>query len=125
MQEEIEFHLESCITRGEVQDAMTTGRTLLLLKDRSKGNEVSNYRPINCLPLKWKLLTGIVADQIYNYLEENDLLPEGQKDCPRNSRGTKGWLLIDKASMKNFRRRKVGLSMVWIDYGKAFDMVRH
>ena len=33
----------------------------------------------------WKLITGIVADEIYNHLEENDLLPEEQKGCCRNS----------------------------------------
>ena len=38
---------------------------------------------------------------------------------------TKDQLLIDKAIMENFRRRKVGLSMVWIDYQKAYDMVPH
>ena len=37
----------------------------------------------------WKLLAGIVADEIYNHLAESDLLPEEQKDCRRNSRGTK------------------------------------
>ena len=37
----------------------------------------------------------------------------------------KDQLLIDKAIMGNFRRRKVGLSMVWIDYQKAYDMVPH
>ena len=104
---------------------MTTGRIVLLLKDKSKGNEVSNYRPITCLPLMKKLITGIAADEIYNHLEENDLLPEEQKSCRRNSRGTKDQLLIDKAVMKNRRRRKVGLSMVWIDYRKAYDMVAH
>ena len=46
MQERIALHLQSCITRGEVPDWMTTGRTALLLKDKSKGNEVSNYRHI-------------------------------------------------------------------------------
>ena len=125
MQERIALHLQSCITRGEVPDWMTTGRTVLLLKDKSKGNEMSNYRPITCLPPMWKLITGIVADEIYNHLEENDLLPEEQKSCRRNSRGTKDQLLIDKAVMKNRRRRKVGLSMVWIDYRKAYDMVAH
>ena len=59
MQERIGFHLQSCITRGEVPDWMTTGWTVLLLKDKSKENEVSNYRSITCLPLIWKLLTGI------------------------------------------------------------------
>ena len=37
----------------------------------------------------WKLLTGIVADEIYNHLEEEDLVLEEQKGCRRNTRGTK------------------------------------
>ena len=104
---------------------MTTGRTVLLLIDKSKRNEVSNYRPITCLLNTWKWITDIVADEIYNHLEENDLLPEEQKGYRRKSRGTMDQLLIDKAVMKNRRRRKVGLSMVWIDYRKAYDMVAH
>ena len=36
MQERISFHLQSCITRGEVPDWMTTDRTVLLWKDKSK-----------------------------------------------------------------------------------------
>ena len=70
-----------------------------------------------------KLITGIAADEIYNHLEENDLLPEEQKGCRRNSTGTKNHLLIDKAVMNNCRRRKIGLSMVWINYREAYDMV--
>ena len=35
----------------------------------------------------------------------------------------KGQLLIDKTVMKNCRRRRIGLSMVWIDYRKAYDRV--
>ena len=77
------------------------------------------------LPLMWKLLTGIVADEIYNHLEENDLLPDEQKGFRGNSRGTKDDLLIEKSFMKNCRRRKVGLSMVWIDHWKGYDMVSH
>ena len=60
-----------------------------ILKDKCKGNEVSNYSPITCLPRMWKLLTGIVADEIYNHLEEDDLVLEEQKGCRRNTRGTK------------------------------------
>ena len=71
------------------------------------------------------MLTCIVADAICNHLKENDVLPEEQKGCRRNSRGTKDQLLIDKAVMKNYRRRKVELSMVCIDCRKAYDMVPH
>ena len=67
-----------------------------------------------------KLLTHIVADEIYNHL-----LPEEQKYCYRNSRGTKDLLLIDKAVMKNCRGREVALRKVWIEYRKAYDMVPH
>ena len=56
MQERRAFHLESCITRSEVPDWMKTGRTVLLLKGKSKVNEMSNYRAISCLPLMCKLL---------------------------------------------------------------------
>ena len=62
MQERLAFHLQSCIARSEVPDWMTTSWTVLLLKDKSKLNEVSNYRPITCLPLLWKLLKAIIAD---------------------------------------------------------------
>ena len=123
MEERISLHLQSCITRGEVLDWMATGRTVLLFKDKSTGNEVSNYRPITCLPLKWKLITVIVADEIYNHPEEDDLITEDQKGCCRNNRGTIVQLLIDKAVTKNCSIRKVGLSMVWIDYQTAYDMV--
>ena len=81
---------------------MTTGLTVLLLKDKNKGNEVSNYRPITCLPLLWKLLAGIVADEIYNHLKENDLLPEEQKGYGRNSRSTNEQLLMDKTVIKKW-----------------------
>ena len=64
----------------------------------------------------WKLLTGIVADEIYNHVKEKDLFLEEQKGCCRNSRGTKDQLLMDMAVMKNCRKRRFGLSIVWIDY---------
>ena len=76
---------------------------------------MSNYRPITCLSLLWKLLAGIVADEIYNHLKENDLLPEEQKGYDRNSRSTNEQLLMDKTVIKNGRKRKVRLIrlMIW------------
>ena len=58
---------------------MTTVRHVLLMKDKSKGNEVSSYKPITCLTLMWKLYICIPADEIYEWLEENDLLPGERK----------------------------------------------
>ena len=104
--------LNKCLREGKVPGWMTTGRTILLVKDVEKGNEVDNYRPITCLPLIWKLLTGVISDAIYDHLERSKLLPEEQKGCRKNCRGSKDHLLIDKAVLKNCKRRTVGLSMV-------------
>ena len=102
---------------------MTTGRTALVQKDKSKGNVASNCRPITCLPIMWKLLTGIISERQYNCLEETSIIPHQQKGCRRKCRCTKGQLLIDKMVMMNSKRRKTNLSMAWVDYKKAFDLV--
>lgn len=73
----------------EIPSWMTYGRTVLCQKDIAKGNSVENFRPITCLPLMWKLLTGIVAEDIYCFMENENLFPEEQKGCRRKSRGTK------------------------------------
>ena len=64
---------------GFVPSWLTKGRTALLQKDKSKGNIASNYRPITCLPLMWKLLLGVIADQIYGHLNQQKLLPEARR----------------------------------------------
>ena len=58
----------------------------MLQKDKSKDNAASNYWPITCLPLMWKLLTGVIAGQIYAHLDQERLLPEEQKGCRKGSR---------------------------------------
>ena len=117
--------LQEALDTGIVPDWMTLGRTVLIMKDRSKGRIASNFRPITCLPLMWKLLTGIIANKLYNHLIHNQLLPNEQKGCRRNSRGTKDQLIIDKAIQRNCRRTCKGLAVGWIDYKKAYDMVPH
>ena len=65
----------------------------MLQKDKSKGNVASNYRATTCLPLMWKLLTGVIADQIYAHLDQEKLLPEEQKRCRKGSRGINDLLI--------------------------------
>ena len=63
--------------------------------------------------------------KIYNHLLQNMLLPNEQKGCRKESRGTKDQLLIDKAILGNCRRTCKGLAMGWIDYKIAYEMVPH
>ena len=76
-------------------DWMTFRKTVLFQKDPAKGSAVDNCGSVSCLPLMWKLMTRMLAEKIYSYLERGNVLPSEQKVCRKGSRGTKDQLLID------------------------------
>ena len=78
LHERVRLQLKEYLDSGFVPSWLTRGRTSFLLKDKNKGNGASNYRPITCLPLMWKLLSGVIADQIYAHLDQEKLLQEEQ-----------------------------------------------
>ena len=123
--ERLALQLRNCMSSAQIPDWLTTGKTTLVMKDKDKGGQVTNFRPITCLPLVWKLLTGIIAEELYGHLEKEGLFPDEQKGGRRKSRGTKDQLLIDKMIIRNCKRRLTGLGMAWVDYKKAYDMVPH
>ena len=71
----------------------------------------------------WKLLTDVIADQIYAHLDKEKLLPEEHKGCRKGSRGTNDFIYIDRAVIKEVKSRNKNLAMAWIDYKKVYDMV--
>ena len=123
--ERVRLQLKECLDNGFVPTWLTRARTSFLHKDKTKGNVASNYRPITCLILMWKLLTGVIADQIYAHLDPEKLLPEEQKGCRKGSRGTNNLLYIDRAVIKEVKSRNKNLAMAWIDYKKAYHMFPH
>ena len=56
---------------------------------------------------------------------KNNILPEEQKGCARNSYGCKDQLMINKTITEDCKKKKNNLSIAWIDYMKAFDSVSH
>ena len=57
---------------GESPLWLTNGVTYLLPKTEET-TKPKNYRPITCLPTLYKILTSIIADRTYKYLDENEL----------------------------------------------------
>ena len=80
-------------------------------KWKSIEKEASNYRPITCLSWTWKLLTRITADEIYGFLENEEILTEEKKGCRRKSKGTGDQVYIDKMLLQEVKRRKKVLVM--------------
>ena len=73
----------------------------------------------------WKLLTGVIADQIYPHLDQESLLSGEQKGWRKFSRGTDDLLYSDRTVIQEFKTRNKNLEKAWIDYKKAYDMVPH
>ena len=98
---------------------------------RKKGKTASKYRPIYILCiyslqlyfLVWKLLTGVIVEDVYRIFDTNLLLLQEQKGCRRRSRGTNDLLLTDKMIIGEVRMKKQDLSVAWIDCKKVYDMV--
>ena len=119
--EMVRLQLKEYLDSGFLPGWLTRGRNSLLQKDKSAGNVASNYRPITCLPLMWKLLTGAIADQIYVHLDQEKLLSEEQKGCRKGSRGAVDLLYIDRAVIKEVKSTNKNLAIAWIDYKKTYD----
>ena len=86
LNERVRLLLKECLDSEIVNNYLTRGRTSLSQKDKSKGNVASTYRPIPSLPLMQKLLTDVIADQIYAHLDQEKFLPKEQKGCRKGSR---------------------------------------
>ena len=103
---------------------LSEGITYLIPKNNETENP-KNYRPITCLTTIYKLLTAIITERMYIFLEENDILPIEQKGCKKNCYGCKDQLLINKMILETCSKKHRNLSTAWIDYRKAFDSVPH
>ena len=108
----------------EMPKWFNTGATTLIPKTVDT-HLPQKYRPICCLPTIYKTLTGILADQMYNHLIDNNMLEKQQRGCIRRTLGAKDQLLINKAITENSKKRQTNLSMAWIDYKKAYDSIPH
>ena len=76
------------------------------------------YLPIACLAFMWNLLTSVLVGKVYPHLSEN-VLPDEQKGCRKDSRGMNNQLVIDKGILKHFKKHQRNLAMRWIDINQS------
>ena len=116
---------DQLITQPETcPEWLTTGRTTLISKKQPTQNP-SNYRPITCLPVIYKIMTSIITFRMGHHINANNLIPEEQKGNASKTFGTIDQLIINKMIMEDAKTRKKNISTAWIDYKKAFDSVPH
>ena len=102
---------------------MTNGTTALCLKHPLRVKVVDNFFCISFLRLICKLLTGVIADKMYVYLDGEDLLPNQFKGYHQGNQGSNDQLLIDKVVLSNCEKININLAVACIDYTKAYDLL--
>ncbi len=101
---------------------LVRGKTVLIPKDGCTGR-TDQFRPIACLNTSYKLLTGALAATLTEYVIGSGILPAEQKALRKGARGCLVVLTIDAAVTEEARKDKRDLSVAWVDYRKAYDLV--
>ena len=87
-------------------------------------NDVSNFRPISLLSILSKILEKIIANQLKDFLENNNLLSECQHGFRANLSTETALLKVTDKIYNNIDNNKITL-LVLCDLSKAFDSVHH
>ncbi|GLD56394.1 uncharacterized protein AKAME5_000874400 [Lates japonicus] len=101
----------------------TQGPRILIIKDPLRGAVPSNYRPITCICITWKLLSGIIVAKMNRHMAQ--YVSRAHKGIYSNTREARHQLLVNRAVTRNCKTRQTNLCTAWIDYKKAFDSMPH
>ena len=83
-----------------------------------------NYRPVSLTSVTCKCLERIIAKNLYNYLEEHDILSEHQFGF-RAGRSTMDQMILVYNEISIWLDEGNAVDLILFDFAKAFDVVSH
>ena len=83
-----------------------------------------NYRPISLLPAISKIFEKVVYKQVYNYMNENNLLYKSQYGFRKRHSTEFAAMEVTDTIFKDLDKKKVPLA-IFLDFSKAFDTIDH
>ena len=111
------------LSSGEFPKTLKTARVTPIYKGGSK-TDINNYRPISVLPLFSKIFEKIVYNQMYQYLESNNILYNNQFGFRRKKSTTHAIINQLQYLYSNIDNNEYVFSL-FLDFRKAFDSVDH
>ena len=81
---------------------LPTGRTVQIPKTKDLSNE-QKYRPITCLNISYKIMTGLIGKYMREHALENNISNEGQLGAVEGVLGTVDQLIIDNCIMEEVK----------------------
>ena len=114
---------ETSISQNEIPDLTKLGIITPVHKGGNK-NEPKNYRPISLTSHIIKTFERVVARKLANFLENRNLMNEGQHGF-RRGRSCQSQLLNHYQSLLKLMEDGEAVDVVYLDFAKAFDKVDH
>ena len=112
-----------CFLKGHMPSKLKISRTVPIFKD-GKRNELSNYRPISCLPVFSKIIEKIAALKLQEYLKVHDILYKFQFGFQSGKSAVHPLLHLVNYVAQAFNRDEYVVA-IFLDLKKAFDLVDH
>ena len=107
---------------GVFPEQMKMARVTPIHKEGSKTN-ISNYRPISILASFSKIYEKLMYDRVLNFLESNNSLYENQYGFRPGRSCEYALLNAQNSILESLTNQQI--SLLLIDFSKAFDMVEH
>ena len=87
---------------------------------------IKNYRPISLLPICGKMFEKIIFNNLYNYLNANNLITKNQSGFrPGDSTSNQLLYLVNEIHKAFEDSKSLEVRAVFLDISKAFDRVWH
>jgi hypothetical protein len=114
----------NCINTGSFPNDWKIAQVTPVYKGKGSKSDINNYRPIAVLPPIVKLFESILAANITDYFERNNLFHQSQFGFRKFLSCEVALTSLIESWLDNIENKKIVLS-IFIDLKKAFDTVDH
>jgi len=115
--------INKSFTTGTFPNTLKVARVTPIPKQGDPTN-IGNYRPISCLPTISKVFEKLAHKQLYNYLEQHNILFSNQFGFRRQRSTTQAIVSHLQYLYSHLDSNKYCIS-IFLDFRKAFDTVDH
>ena len=114
--------INQMLESGIFPDSLTLLTEFLYIK-KGNINSITNYRPISLLPTLSKVFERVICNQLYTYLDHNNLLLEQQYGFRANHSAKLATIKLSNYIVHAINRKLTPVN-IYIYFSKAFDTLK-
>lgn len=114
--------VNNCLSTGSLPDISKIGWIRMIYK-KGDPTEIGNFRPINILPVLYRVVSSIITRELTTLLEQHNIIIQQQQGFVRGGKcSTQANLLAATQDLSKFHTEKPFYSL-FIDWKMAYDSV--